>query len=159
MTETYSSTQETPPIQVGPQPRNRFLFRAKRRLLRYVWLLRAALVLGILAGLSLIIIIFGLILGRAGVPNYIVIASDFIFTPRDKIKTQSGQSNILILGKAGAGYTAPDLTDTIIFTSISEDTASAALISLPRDIWVPAIRAKLNSAYYWGGQMEEGGEI
>jgi LCP family protein required for cell wall assembly len=31
------------------------------------------------------------------------------------------------------------------------------LISLPRDIWIPEIRAKINSAYYWGKQKEVGG--
>lgn len=57
--------------------------------------------------------------------------------------------NILILGKGGVGHEAPDLTDTIIFVSLTERKIS--LVSLPRDIWVPEIRAKLNSAYYWGG--------
>ena len=56
--------------------------------------------------------------------------------------------NILILGKGGVGHEAPDLTDTIILASI--DNKSISLVSLPRDIWVPEIRAKLNSAYYWG---------
>ena len=66
-------------------------------------------------------------------------------------------SNILILGKGGVGHEAPDLTDTIIVASVSSNRIK--LISLPRDIWVPEIRAKLNSAYYWGKQKDQGFKI
>lgn len=83
--------------------------------------------------------------------------TDFLFTPESKIKTFAGRSNILILGRSGAGFTAPDLTDTIIFASLSFEKPSLVLVSLPRDIWVPEIRAKLNSAYFWGKQKEEWG--
>ncbi|MCH7640808.1 LCP family protein [Patescibacteria group bacterium] len=33
------------------------------------------------------------------------------------------------------------------------------MISLSRDIWIPEIRAKLNSTYYWGNQKQEGGGL
>lgn len=69
----------------------------------------------------------------------------------------TGRINILILGKGGAGHEAPDLTDTIMFASIGDNDIS--LISLPRDLWVSEIRAKLNSAYYWGKEYEEGYKI
>lgn len=62
--------------------------------------------------------------------------------------------NVLLLGKGGAGHEAPDLTDTIIFASLTDEKIN--LVSLPRDIWVAEIRAKLNSAYYWGKQKQEG---
>jgi LCP family protein required for cell wall assembly len=110
-------------------------------------------------GVYLVVVILGFVLGKVGVPNYLRAASDFIFTPANKIETQAGRTNILVLGKAGAGYTAPDLTDTIIFASVNNDNLSTTLTSLPRDIWIPAIRAKLNSAYYWGGQRQEGGGL
>ena len=84
-------------------------------------------------------------------------AKDFIFTPQEKIQTNEGRTNILVLGKGGEGHEAPDLTDTIIYLSISHKPASVSLISLPRDIWVPQIRAKVNSAYYWGNQRQKGG--
>lgn len=71
----------------------------------------------------------------------------FLYPKEEKI-------NILILGKGGIGHEAPDLTDTIILASVSSEKIN--LISLPRDIWVPEIRAKLNSAYYWGRQKNEG---
>ena len=69
------------------------------------------------------------------------LVKSFIYPPQENV-------NILVLGKGGVGHEAPDLTDTVIFISISDKKIS--LISLPRDIWVPEIRAKLNSAYYWG---------
>lgn len=159
MTETYSNTRQTPPIQIEPRPGSRFLMRAKRRLLRHVWLARAGLVLGALGALYLTIILLGFILGRLGIPNYVHLASDFIFTPESQVKSQAGRTNILILGKAGAGYTAPDLTDTIIFASVSHTNPATTLVSFPRDIWIPAIRAKLNSAYYWGNQKEKEGGL
>jgi LCP family protein required for cell wall assembly len=64
---------------------------------------------------------------------------------------KSERLNILILGKSGTGYSAPDLTDTLIFASVSLEKPKVVLISIPRDIWIPKIRAKINSAYYWGG--------
>jgi LCP family protein required for cell wall assembly len=66
----------------------------------------------------------------------------------------TGNISILVLGKGGVGHDAPDLTDTVIQVFLRGEHIS--LISLPRDIWVPEIRAKLNSAYYWGRQKNEG---
>ena len=91
------------------------------------------------------------------VKNYLGLFSDFVFTPASKVQSTDNKVNILILGKSGQGYTAPDLTDTIIFASISFDKQSIRLISIPRDIWIPEIRAKLNSAYYWGKQKDNDG--
>lgn len=68
-----------------------------------------------------------------------------------KIKSQDGRVNVLILGKGGVGHAGADLTDTMMLASISLTKKSVNLISIPRDIWIPEIRAKINSAYYWGG--------
>ncbi len=73
------------------------------------------------------------------------------------LSEQPGRANILILGKGGVGHDAPDLTDTIMLASVT--SAKTNLISLPRDIWVPEIRAKLNSAYYWGKVKNESFKI
>jgi len=67
------------------------------------------------------------------------------------IQMSSGRVNILILGVGGQGHAGGELTDTMIFASVSLTKPSVVFVSLPRDIWIPAIRAKLNSAYYWGG--------
>ncbi len=65
-----------------------------------------------------------------------------------------GRVNVLVLGKGGVGHDAPDLTDTMMLASVSSEKTN--LISLSRDIWAPEIRAKLNSAYYWGKFRKEG---
>lgn len=64
---------------------------------------------------------------------------------------------ILVLGKGGEGHTAPDLTDTIMLINLNPNGKKITAISLPRDIWIPSIRAKINSAYHYGG-FEMAGE-
>ena len=59
--------------------------------------------------------------------------------------------SILVLGKGGEGHTAPNLTDTMMLVNLNPESKKIILLSLPRDIWVPAIRAKLNTAYHYGG--------
>lgn len=74
------------------------------------------------------------------------------FASKNDIASEAGRTNILIMGKAGSTYAGPDLTDTMILASISLTKPSIVLISIPRDLWIPEIRAKINSAYYWGNQ-------
>ncbi len=47
-----------------------------------------------------------------------------------------GRVNILMLGKGGDGHAGPDLTDTILIASIDPTNKQAALLSIPRDLWV-----------------------
>lgn len=47
-----------------------------------------------------------------------------------------GRVNILLLGKGGDGHDGPDLTDTILIASIDPVQKQAALLSIPRDLWV-----------------------
>mgnify|MGYP001560509092 FL=1 len=63
----------------------------------------------------------------------------------------------MILGKGGLGHAGADLTDTMMLASVSLAKHSVNLISIPRDIWIPEIRAKVNSAYYWGKEKPEFG--
>lgn len=73
-------------------------------------------------------------------------------------RISSGQRiNILLLARGGAGDDNPDLTDTVIVASVRPLSHQAAVISLPRDLWVkipaPAvgdIQGKLYSAYALG---------
>jgi len=44
--------------------------------------------------------------------------------------------NILLLGRGGEGHDGPDLTDTILVASIDPIQKKAALLSIPRDLWV-----------------------
>lgn len=133
--------------------------RFKRKLLKHVWLARTGLVALILLGFYLLYLLISLMLGRLGVTSYVGLIGDFVFTPTQKIQTREDRTNILILGKGGEGHEAPDLTDTVIFASVTHVDPSLSLVSLPRDIWISELRAKLNSTYYWGNQKQEGGGL
>lgn len=86
-----------------------------------------------------------------------IFVATFIKRAESKIKSQGGRVNVLILGKGGIGHAGADLTDTMMLASVSLLKHSVNLISIPRDIWIPEIRAKVNSAYYWGRQKPEFG--
>lgn len=61
-----------------------------------------------------------------------------------------GRINILVLGKGGPGHEAPDLTDTILLASIDPISNEAALISVPRDLYVKnedGYSSKINAVY------------
>lgn len=61
-----------------------------------------------------------------------------------------GRVNILLLGKGGPGHEAPDLTDTILLASIDPVQNEAALVSVPRDLYVEdsaGSQTKINAIY------------
>jgi len=70
-----------------------------------------------------------------------------------------GRVNILVLGIGGQGHEAPDLSDTIMVMSIDPKTKDAAMLSIPRDLYVkiPASAksrqqyGKINAANVYGG--------
>ena len=117
--------------------------------------------LGILTIVILLLIspffIIDAVFKRAGIGNYLGAVKSFVYSPDPAVKSQNGRVNILILGIGGKGHDGSDLTDTMIFASISLTNHSISLISIPRDIWIPEIRAKINSAYYWGETQPERG--
>lgn len=126
--------------------------RLKRKILRHVWLVRSLVVFGIF--LILFLIGFGTfkLFDNLGVGNIFSLAYNFITAPTDRLAQEGGRTNILIMGKAGGAHEGPDLTDTMIFVSVGINEKSIRTVSIPRDIWIPEIRAKINSAYYWGKQ-------
>jgi LCP family protein required for cell wall assembly len=140
-----SSTQKS----AVPERKTQSVFRLKA-------VLAAVLSLSILALLTVSSIRFS---EKIGIGNYFVLAKDFLLAPIDKVQSGSGRVNLLVMGRAGGEHAGPDLTDTMIVASISLDRPSIATISIPRDLWIPAIRAKINSAFYWGGQLTPGGGL
>lgn len=86
--------------------------------------------------------------------SYFILGYKFLYPNYSHLRSDSGVTSILILGKGGEGHTAPDLTDTIINVFISKDSKKISLLPIPRDIWIPEIRAKINSSYYWDRQRE-----
>lgn len=67
-----------------------------------------------------------------------------------------GRVNILLLGIGGPGHDGPDLTDTIVVLSVDPVNNTAAMLSVPRDLWVKmpvnyfGSSQKINAAYESG---------
>lgn len=133
------------------------LSRIKRRLLRHTRLLRVLLVTLAASFFIGLMYFVGFLLKDTKLGGYLSFGSSVLFSTQSDIESVGGRVNFLLLGKGGEGHDAPDLTDTIIFGSLSLKEKDLILVSLPRDIWVADIRAKINSAYYWGEQKKEGG--
>jgi LCP family protein required for cell wall assembly len=76
--------------------------------------------------------------------------SKMIVNPVEKLDGEAdGQINVLLLGCGGEGHNGGQLTDTIIIASIKPDTHEAALLSIPRDLYVEVestgARSKINA--------------
>ena len=64
--------------------------------------------------------------------------------PLSSDTNQKGVYNVLFLGYGGAGHDGSLLTDSIIIVNVDTNTHKAALISVPRDLWVTGNR-KINA--------------
>lgn len=61
-----------------------------------------------------------------------------------------GRVNILLLGRGGEGHEGADLTDTIVIASINPIQKEAALLSIPRDLYVRTTNgsySKINAVF------------
>ena len=86
--------------------------------------------------------------------------SDMIVNPSEKLKGEENrQVNILLLGCGGEGHNGGQLTDTIMIASLKPDTHEAALLSIPRDLYVEVtgtnIRSKINAVKAIGDKSAE----
>src|SRR5260221_4101853 len=73
-----------------------------------------------------------------------------VIHPTKPLRMSSGRLNVLLLGIGGGSHDGPNLTDTIIYASIDPVTKRTTLISIPRDLWVPDLQGKANTAYALG---------
>lgn len=64
--------------------------------------------------------------------------------------------SVLILGIGGGTHEGPNLTDTIIFANVSIEEKRVDLISIPRDLWIDSLKAKVNAIYAFGKKDGEG---
>ncbi len=75
----------------------------------------------------------------------------------------SDRINVLILGMGGAQHEGPYLTDSIILASIKPSTHQIALLSVPRDLYVPIPKygwQRINFANALGvARSKDGGEL
>lgn len=126
--------------------------KVKRKVLHHVWAVRIfvlLVIMGLFFGIG-----FGIfkIFENLGLGNVYTLAYNFIKAPAEQVQSAGGRVNILIMGKAGGSHEGPDLTDTMMVASVSLTGQGITIVSIPRDLWIPDIRAKINSAYYWGNQ-------
>ncbi len=87
------------------------------------------------------------------VPQATGITKGFLVGAKN-LRVSNGNVNLLVLGLGGPKNEPSGITDTIIFSSLREDGKNALLLSLPRDIWIPALQAKINTAYYYGNRTD-----
>ncbi|HEY5600511.1 MAG TPA: LCP family protein [Patescibacteria group bacterium] len=80
----------------------------------------------------------------------------FIFDDSGGIASTNGRTNVLLLGTGGPGHQGGNLTDTIIVASVDVKNNDVVFISLPRDIWSENLKAKINAAYEFGEEKDEG---
>ena len=125
-----------------------FFNRLKRQLLSRVILVRVGLiVIGVLAILGLVLFFY------KTAPGTIKFVASLA---SDSLPQHDGRTNFLILGVPGGDHEGADLTDSIIFLSVSHTTGlPTVFLSIPRDIWIPSLRAKINTAYHYGRQKSD----
>lgn len=83
----------------------------------------------------------------------------FLGKPVENLDNTSGITNFLILGIRGEGSDSPNLADTIIVLSYDHSSKTPTMIGVPRDLWVPSLQAKMNTAYYYGEKVSPGAGI
>jgi len=74
----------------------------------------------------------------------------YFFQKEIVLKKTEDRINVLFLGIGGGKHDGPLLTDTIIYASIDSKLQKVTLISIPRDLWVSDLTAKINTAYSIG---------
>src|SRR3990167_10226954 len=128
----------------------------KRKLLKFRFLIKYAIILGF----SFMLVIF---ISKAVLPLYTFtkannITSRFLIkliTNKDlPIKSYQDRTIILILGFSGGNHEGFDLSDTMMVLSVNSNTKDAVLISLPRDLWAPSLKAKINTAFHYGEEKK-----
>lgn len=140
-------------VKINSNTKKSFVFaRLRRRVLSHVKIVRAA----ILGLIFVLVLLFGLFIfnlaAKSFVGTSIGMVRNFIFPAKTRILTNKGRINILIMGIGGPGHDGSDLTDTLILASVSTTSHKISLISIPRDIWIPSLKDKINSAYFYGKQ-------
>ncbi|MBI2611796.1 LCP family protein [Candidatus Gottesmanbacteria bacterium] len=118
----------------------------------------------ILLGISLIILIIIFLLYP-----YINLLRQYGATPKlilslfkndtTALKNFDGRTNVLLLGISGGNHEGSTLSDSMNVISLDNNKKNGVLISLPRDIWSPSLKDKINSAYAYGEIKQEGGGI
>jgi len=111
-------------------------------------LLPFLIVVGILMSIAFFLIT------RSGTSSYV--SSIISGISGTSLKSTNGYVNILLLGIAGGSHDGASLTDTIMIASYNLKTNQVYLFSIPRDLWLPALKSKANAAYQIGFPEKNG---
>lgn len=132
--------------------------KLKRRLYKHLWLVRpVSYILTALIIISLLVWLTPpLIKLTKKLAKGPTLVASLINPSITGLETFRGRSNTLLLGVAGGNHPGADLTDSIIVLSVNIKTGDTVLLSLPRDIWVESLQAKLNAAYHYGEAKKPG---
>lgn len=79
----------------------------------------------------------------------------YFFQKEIVLKKTEDRLNVLFLGIGGGKHDGPLLTDTIIYASIDPKLQKVTLISIPRDLWLLDLKAKINTAYAFGEERKK----
>lgn len=132
----------------------------RRKLLsKHLWFARFVLAAFILLSIWGVFAITRSIVSKTPLGEYTRMANNFLFAPEGVVRMDGERVNILLLGLSGDGVKNPVLSDTMILLSIGADIKNIQMISIPRDIWVPELTDKINSAYLHGNEKAEGGGL
>lgn len=85
------------------------------------------------------------------------LVSGVVSSPADVLQNASGRTGVVLLGVGGDGHAGGDLTDSILFLSFNLASNTAIMIPIPRDIWIPSLQAKINTAYHYGNLARSSG--
>lgn len=122
---------------------NSFKARRANKVIKKLWPL--LLVVSIFISLAFFMV------GRLGTGSYV----NYIFSGT-ALKSTNGRVNVLLLGIAGGTHDGANLTDTIMAASYNLKTNQVNLISIPRDLWLPALQSKANAVYQIGLSQNNG---
>jgi len=133
----------------------------KRKFLKY----RLPLLLAVLTVifLSLLLFVIGLMrpavnfISETKISPFTLVSLLLEKTPR--IKITDNRTNFVILGISGGNHAGSTLTDSIIFGSIDFTKKEVLLVSIPRDVWLPSLKTKINSSFYYGEKKKKGGGL
>lgn len=101
-----------------------------------------------------------LVLFFSRIGKFIPVVWEVVFNKEISLKkTDSETVNVLLLGVGSGQHEGPGLTDTIMLASMNPAKQTATLVSIPRDLWVPELLGKVNTAYAIGEKKQKNGGV
>lgn len=91
--------------------------------------------------------------------KWLPVLLQYFFQREIELKKVGDRANVLFLGIGGGQHDGPLLTDTIIYVSFDPASQKTTLISIPRDLWVLDLQAKINTAYSFGEETRRDGGL